>query len=360
MNISEKDTVLTLGFTAGTLFDMKEAETIFEQNTEEDREGLYRKYFEKMNKEGQVFKPGPALGLYISLHRLRKQIPTNIIQLRFGLSSRFDTAHEGAVTLFNSLDHYLFNDNEDFMPDYISLTGGLEQASPHKMQGADIVFTSSDSSAKIYHNNGMASTEIPNISELQNMKMFQNRNNTINFIFDFDGVVVDHTSEMVYQAAKKVDGMVPLEAFRLNEIANRNKPMELGPLGCFLQKSSLIVAYYQKKMLANEIKAKDIPFETRILTARGGAATFRIVKTLTHYGIQVSRADFADGRPKHLALSMLDENNINLFLEDSRVHVDGARKNVNHIMAGLVFNDYTSGKATLDETIEKLTIASKV
>ena len=55
MNISEKDTVLTFGFTAGTLFDMKEAEAIFEQNTEEDREGLYRKYFEKMNRVFVVF-----------------------------------------------------------------------------------------------------------------------------------------------------------------------------------------------------------------------------------------------------------------------------------------------------------------
>lgn len=360
MNISEKDTVLTFGFTAGTLFDMKEAESIFEKNSEESREGLYRKYFEKMNNEGQVFKPGPALGLYIALHHLRKQLPANVIQMRFGLSSRFDTAHEGAVTLFNSLDHYLFNETQDFMPDYISLTGGLEQASPHKMQGADIVFTSSDSSAKAYHNNGMVSTEIPNISELQNMKMYQNKENNINFIFDFDGVVVDHTSEMVYQAAKKVKGMEPLEAFRLNEIANRNKPMELGPLGCFLQKTSLIVAYFQRKMLANEIKAKDIPFETRILTARGGAATFRIIKTMTHYGIQVSRADFADGRPKHLALSMLNENSINLFLEDSLVHVNGARRNVNHIMAGLVFNDYTSGKETLDETIKQLKLTAKV
>lgn len=355
MNISPKDTVMTFGFTAGTLFDMKEAEAVFESYSEEERLHYYNEYFAKMNREGKLFKPGPALGFYISLVKLRKKLPTDVIQLRFGLTTRFINGSEGAITLVNSINHYLLeNENDDFVPDYIAYTGGDEQASSHKWQGADIVFTSSDSSAKEYHKSGIASTHIENISELQNMKMYQNRNNKINFIFDFDGVVADHKSEMVYQAAKKIPGMNPLEAFRLNEIENINEPMELGPLGNFLQKASLIVSYYQEKMLANEIKAIDIPFEARLLTARGGAASLRVIKTMAHYGIQVSRADFADGRAKYMALSMLNENHINLFLEDSLVHVDGARKNVNHVIAGLVFNDYTSGKATLDYTVRKL------
>lgn len=354
MNISKDDTVLTFGFTAGTLFDMKDAELVFDTNSEETRHNLYREYFANMNAKGEVFKPGPALGMYIALHHLRNELPTNIIQLRFGISCRFDTNHEGAITLANSIEHYLLKDGQDFVPDYISLTGGLEQACSHKIQSADMVFTSSDSSAKEYHNNGMASIHIPNISELQNMKMYQNRESKINFVFDFDGVVVDHLSEIVYQAAKQIEGLDPIETFRLNEVENMNVPMSLGPLGVFLQKASLIVAYYQKKMLSNEIKACDIPFETRILTARGGAASLRVLKTLTHYNIQVSRADFADGNPKYIALSMLDESAINLFLEDSFVHVDGARKNANHVMAGLVFNDYTSGKVCLEKTVDYL------
>lgn len=355
MNIKSSDTVLTFGFTAGALFDMKEAETVFEAYPEEERLHHYNAYFAKMNKEGKVFKPGPALGLYISLVKLRKILPTEVIQLRFGMSTRFNNDSEGATTLVNSLDHYLLNnEDEDFVPDYISFTGGLEQASSHKWQDADIVFTSSDTSAKDYHKRGVAATHVQNISELQNLKMFNNRNNKINFIFDFDGVVVDASSEMIYQAAKQVEGLQPLEEFRLNEIKHRHEPMELGPLGCFLQKASLIVSYYHRKMLENEIKAKDIPFETRILTARGGAASLRITKTMAHHNIQVSRADFADGRSKHIALSMLDENNINLFLEDSLVHVNGARNNVGHVLAGLVINDFTAGESCLDEIVKKL------
>lgn len=354
MNINKGDTLLTFGFTAGTLFDMKEAETIFEASSEEERHNRYREYFARMNARGEVFKPGPALGMYIALQGLRAKIPEDLIKLRFGLTARFDTNHEGAITLANSLEHYFLKDGKDLLPDYCSLTGYLEQSSSHKVKNADVVFTSSDSSAKEYHNSGIAAIHIPNISELQNMKMYNNRDEKINFIFDFDGVVVDHGSEIVYQAAKQIEGVDPIKAFNMNEIENRNIPMQLGPLGLFLQKASLIVAHYQKQILQNEIKPEDVPFETRIMTARGGGAVLRVLKTLTYYNIQVSRADFEDGSPKYIALGMLDENAINLFMEDSFVHVDGARRNANHVMAGLVFNDYTSGRVCLEETVAKL------
>ena len=356
MNINDNDTVLTFGFTAGALFDMKEAEAVFESHSEEDRLSAYNEYFAQMNAEGKVFKPGPALGFYISLIKLRnsRKVPCDVAKFRFGMSARFDTNHAGAITLMNSIDHYLLDEVNDFVPDYISWTGGLEQASSHKMQGADVVFTSSDASAKEYHKRGVAAVHIQNISEIQNMKMFNNRDNKINFICDFDGVIVDPTSEMVYQAAKQIKGLEPLEEFRLNEIKHRHTPMELGPLGVVVQKLSRVVAYFNKKMLANEIKANDIPLATTILTARGGAASMRIVKTMAHHNIQVTRADFADGRPKHIALSMLDESHINLFLEDSLVHVDGARNNVSHVLAGLVFNDFTSGDMSLNGAVEQL------
>lgn len=354
MNIKKGEEVLTFGFTLGTLFDMKESEKVFNDNPKETRETLYRQYFAEMNKKGEVFKKGTALGLYIALHNLRKVLPNDILRIRFGISSRFDTNHEGLTTLLNSLDHYVMKNNEDLMPDYISLTGGLEQASSHKMQGADLVFTSSDSSAKDYHNSGIAAVHIPNLSEEQNEAMYDNRFNPINFIFDFDGVLADHKSEMVYQAAKKIGNLDPVEEFRVNELKNRDTPMNLGPLGAAARKLSRVVAYYQRQMLNNEIEAKDIPFKDHLLTARGGSATFRVMKTLTHYDIQLSRADFADGRPKHIALNMLNKSEINLFLEDSRVHVDGARDNVPHVIAGLVFNDYTAGNETLNEAVKNL------
>lgn len=344
--------VLTFGFTAGTLFDMKECESVYEKSAVGEKEKYYRHYFKQMNSKKEVLKPGPALGLYIALHKLKGKIPADLIKLRFGITTRFDTIHEGTTTLFNSLRHYLLiSENEDMMPDYISLTNGMEQASSHKMQGADVVFTSSDKSAKEYYSNGVAAINLQNISKNHNEEMYQNRNNNINFIFDFDGVVADHTSEMVYQAAKRVENLNPIDEFRKHEIANSEKPMALGPLGEFIKKTSVIVDYFHNKMVNNEISHEDIPLKTQILTARGGAAVFRVAKTLSYNSIKVSKADFADGREKYLALNMLKKEDLNLFLEDSLVHIEGARKFNDHVMAGLVFNDYNAGKDNLDATV---------
>lgn len=346
--------VLTMGFTAGALFDMKDSENVFDKSGKLERETLYRNYFAEMNKKNEILKPGPALGLYIALNRLKQILPKDLIEIKLGLTSRFDSSHAGVTTLYSSLEHYMLKDGNDYMPDYLSLTGGLEQASPHKMQGADVVFTTSDTSAIEYHKNGVASVHIQNISEEQNILTFNNRNNPINFIFDFDGVVGDHNSEMVYQAAKKIGNIDPVEAFRLFELKNKDLPQPLGPLGVFLKKASVIVAYYQKEMLENRIEPDQIPFETRIMTARGGSATCRVIKTLAHNGIQVTRTDFLCGRPKHIPLAMLNEKNINLFLEDSLVHIDGVREKVPYVMAGLVVNDLTSGDDNLEKVISEL------
>ena len=67
--------------------------------------------------------------------------------------------------------------------------------------------------------------------------------------------------------------------------------------------------------------------------------------------IKVRRADFAEGREKYMALDMLKKEDLKLFLEDSLVHIEGARKYNDHVMAGLVFNDYNAGKDNLDFNI---------
>lgn len=42
-----KENVLTIGFTAGTLFDMKEAEDIFEKAPDNEKQKRYRDFFQK-------------------------------------------------------------------------------------------------------------------------------------------------------------------------------------------------------------------------------------------------------------------------------------------------------------------------
>lgn len=349
-----EDNVLTIGFTAGTLFDMKEAEKVFENAPDKDKQKLYREYFKDMNAKNQTFKVGPALGLYIALQELKSKIPESVLTIRFGVSSKFDTAHPGANTLFNSISHYLMKDGQHHAPDYHSLTGGFEQASAHKIQGADLVFTSSDKSADLYYNNGIASVYIPNRSPELNMNSYKNRKNNLNIYCDYDGVIGDVESESVYQAAKKLADLNAVNTFRDHEVSKAHIPMELGPLGDVLKKLGRVVEYYHDKLTKNEIKENNIPFKTILLTARGGGAAIRAFNTLNTKGITLSQSLFMDGKNKNDALTLAHKKEITLFLDDGRVHFDRAVE-LENVIAGYVPNELTVGKINIDERMKRLT-----
>lgn len=319
-----KENVLTIGFTAGTLFDMKEAEDIFEKAPDNEKQKRYRDFFQKMNEKGETFSVGPALGLYIALQELKGKVPEDVMQIRFGLSSKFDSAHPGAVTLFNSIEKYMMSDGKHHAPDYHALTGGFEQASKHKIQDADLVFTSSKNSANLYYNNGMASVFIPNRSAKLNNLSYKNRNNNINIYCDYDGVIGDVDSETVYQVAKQMKDVNPVNTFRDHEVLNSKNLMELGPLGDVLKKFGKIVSYYQDKLLTTNLKEEDIPFKTVLLTARGGGAAIRAFNTLNSKGISLSQCLFMDGVNKNEALSQAHKSEITLFLDDGEAHFDRA------------------------------------
>lgn len=360
---SEKN-VLTIGFTAGTLFDMKDAEQIFEKADEAEKQKLYRTFFKEMNERNEIFKPGPALGLYMAFQNLKSKIEgyqkdDSVIvkpnlKIRFGLSSKFDSAHPGAITLFNSLEHYMMKENEHNFPDYINLTGGFEQASPHKIQDADLVFTSSNDSANLYYNNGIASVFIPNRTPKLNLDSYRNRKSNLNIYCDYDGVIGDANSESVFQAALQITGIDPVNTFRDHEVSKSREPMELGPLGDVLKKFGYIVEFYKDQLMANKIKEDEIPFKTILLTARGGGASARAFHTLSQKEISLSQCLFMDGVNKNEALSMVHKKDITLFLDDGEKHFHRAMT-LDNIIPGYVPNELTVGNINMHEQLEKLT-----
>jgi 5'-nucleotidase len=359
-----KNDTLTIGFTAGTLFDMKEAEDIFEKADDKDKQRLYRAYFKEMNDKNDIFKPGPALGLYMAFQNLKDKIKvsenvetvaenTNLL-IRFGLSSKFDSAHPGAITLFNSIEHYMMKEGQHHSPDYLNLTGGFEQAMAHKIQDADLVFTSSDKSADLYYNNGIASVYIPNKGPKFNLDSYKNHKSNLNIYCDYDGVIGDANSESLFQAALQLKDIDPVNTFRDHEVSKSREPMELGPLGGVLKKFGIIVEFYKEKLMANEIKEEDIPFKTILLTARGGGAASRAFHTLNQKGISLSQCLFMDGVNKNEALSLVHKKDMTLFLDDGKKHFERAMT-LDNIIAGYVPNELTVGNIDMKEKLLRLT-----
>lgn len=361
-DLKKEAEVLTIGFSAGSLFDVKELEAIYE------KEGLkaYKKKLNDMNEKDESFLPGPALGLYLALRKLKNMIPPDIMNIRFGMMSK-NSLDDVTEPLFRSIRKYIADDfsngDETKEFDYLSFLDGDSAVPYHKGQGADLVFSTSTESAKNYYNNGIAALYVPNISPEKNMELYKNKDNKIILVSDFDGVIGDVHSEMNYQNAKLVEGLDPIEFFRMNEKKNRDIPMELGPLGNVVRKLGLLVEHFSEQRIEGKIKAADVPYKTIVVTARGGSAFERFNTTRKKHGINISQAHLMDGVNKNFVLDIIAKENENaniLFIDDGHVHFDRSLE-LKTILSGFVHNDFTVGKlkatgdisSTLKPYIEK-------
>lgn len=365
MTEERKQEVLTIGFSAGSLFDIKALEEIYE------KEGLkaYKNKLNEMNENGESFLPGPALGFYLALRKLKNMIPNEIMNIRFGMMSKNSLDYE-TEPLFRSIRKYIADDSSELNIskefDYVSFLDGDSAIPYHKAQGADLVFSTSTSSAKDYYNNGIAALYIPNVDAEKNMEMYLKKDNKIILVSDFDGVIGDVHSEMNYQNAKLIDGVDPIEIFRMNEKLNRDIPMGLGPLGNVVKKLGLLVEYFTEQRIEGKIKSTEVPYKTIVVTARGGSAFERFNNTRKKYGINVSQAHLMDGVNKNFVLDIIAKENENaniLFIDDGQVHFDRALE-LKSILSGFVHNDFTVGnlKATgvLSEVLQNYIDQDKV
>lgn len=365
MTEERKQEVLTIGFSAGSLFDIKALEEIYE------KEGLkaYKSKLNEMNENGESFLPGPALGFYLALRKLKNMIPNEIMNIRFGMMSKNSLDYE-TEPLFRSIRKYIADDSSELNIskefDYVSFLDGDSAIPYHKAQGADLVFSTSTSSAKDYYNNGIAALYIPNVDAEKNMEMYLKKDNKIILVSDFDGVIGDVHSEMNYQNAKLIDGVDPIEIFRMNEKLNRDIPMGLGPLGNVVKKLGLLVEYFTEQRIEGKIKSTEVPYKTIVVTARGGSAFERFNNTRKKYGINVSQAHLMDGVNKNFVLDIIAKENENaniLFIDDGQVHFDRALE-LKSILSGFVHNDFTVGnvKATgvLSEVLQNYIDKDKV
>ncbi len=365
MTEERKQEVLTIGFSAGSLFDIKALEEIYE------KEGLksYKNKLNEMNENGECFLPGPALGFYLALRKLKNMIPNEIMNIRFGMMSKNSLDYE-TEPLFRSIRKYIADDSSELNIskefDYVSFLDGDSAIPYHKAQGADLVFSTSTSSAKDYYNNGIAALYIPNVDAEKNMEMYLKKDNKIILVSDFDGVIGDVHSEMNYQNAKLIDGVDPIEIFRMNEKLNRDIPMGLGPLGNVVKKLGLLVEYFTEQRIEGKIKSNEVPYKTIVVTARGGSAFERFNNTRKKFGINVSQAHLMDGVNKNFVLDIIAKENENaniLFIDDGQVHFDRALE-LKSILSGFVHNDFTVGnlKATgvLSEVLQNYIDKDKV
>jgi hypothetical protein len=312
---------LHIAFSLGSIIDTKKTEEVLKN------EGVkaFHKILKKHRDGDSIFSPGPSLGFFMALRRLNKLIPDDILKIKFALISKIDPNPNVSAVILESMKHYLEENKEDlsdFGFDVLMMTNGRDTTFCHKVFDTDLMFTTSKSSAKKLFTDGFPVVSIPNLNHEINRELYNKRHGNIALFTDYDGVIGDVESEKVFQKhlAKESEGSA-VDAFLEHEIKNEDIAMDLGPLGNVIQKLGRVVKY-QKEQQQKAGETIDI-LDILIVTARGGQAQTRLMKTIDKYNIEITSLYMMQGQNKNdllVELGKIYKGHNLLFFDDSEIH----------------------------------------
>ncbi|MBR2125190.1 MAG: 5'-nucleotidase [Akkermansia sp.] len=130
--------------------------------------------------------------------------------------------------------------------------------------------------------------------------------------FDFDGVIADDSSEVVYQEKG-------LPEYQKEEREKAQIPMMAGPLQKLIEKLAKIQAWEQRLQERN--REYNPRLRIAIVTARNAPAHERVVTTLRQWGITAAEAFFLGGVEKKKVLEIFRPH---LFFDDQMGHLEPA------------------------------------
>lgn len=280
---------LVIGISSRALFDLEEANRIFEQ------EGVkaYAEY--QLAHEWDILAPGPAFPLVKAFLNLNSLSEDDRRTVEVIIMSR-NTA-DTSLRIFRSIRHYGLDITR------AALVGGAEVTPYLKAFSTDLFLSAHSDDVKQAVDSGVAAGQILTGT----LRTDPTRDiGQIRIAFDGDAVLFSAESERVY----KQQG---LEAFIAHETQQADTPLPKGPFANFLMTLSNLQHLYQTREQA--------PIRTALVTSRSAPAHERAIKTLRNWGVRVDEAFFLGGVPK---TDILASFGAHIFFDDQRVHATPA------------------------------------
>lgn len=182
-----------------------------------------------------------------------------------------------------------------------SFTGNVPTIDYLDAFGVDLLLSKSTEDAQAAIRHGIAAAimyDLPQAGDLDDDPQ-------IRIAFDGDAVLFSDESERVYKTRQ-------LSGFLENEKRNVNIPLADGPFAKVLR-------------IINELQQCEIngrkPFRIALVTARGGDARERVLRTFDAWGLSVDEAHFLSGFPKAGILKAFGPH---IFFDDQDAHVSQA------------------------------------
>lgn len=299
MPVNLSDT-LVIGISATALFDLKEADKVFQEKFKQDKDTAiaeYRKYM--LERETQLLADGTGMPLVKALLELNKYQPKGETPLIEVVVMSRNSPETGMRVLENIRSQQLQISRHAF-------TGGESVVDYLEAFDVDLFLTTSIKDAqKVIDGNACAAAILK--SPPKNAK--STPKGQVRIAFDGDAVLFDESSEIVY----KFEG---IERFNENEDQQQNEPMQEGPYAALLKKLSRL----QERL---PFRVEYSPVRIAIVTARNTPAEMRVIKTLRHWGVYVDEIFFLGGLEKTKVLEAFQPH---IFFDDQELHLENASK----------------------------------
>lgn len=294
MAVSLKET-LVIGISATALFDLSEADKLFQETFEKDPDNAistYRDYMlkneEKPLEEGIGF---PLVKALLSLNQYQKEKEAPLVEVVVMSRNSPDTG----IRVLNTIRTL------DLKITRSAFTAGESSADYLEAFDVDLFLTTNESDAQKVIDNRVCASAILAIPPEYKCNIPEGQ---VRIAFDGDAVLFDETSELVY----KQQGM---DAFHENEDKSQDIPMNEGPFANFLKK----LAKLQERL---PMKIEFSPVRIAIVTARNSPSEMRVIKTLRHWGVYVDEAFFLGGLEKS---NILKAFKAHIFFDDQDLYL---------------------------------------
>jgi 5'-nucleotidase len=290
---------LVVGVSATALFDLSEADRVFQEKFKQDKQTAISEYRDYMTeRENEVLGDGTAMPLVKALLELNKYQPKNEAPLiEVVIMSR--NSPETGICVFNTIRQKKLNISRH------AFTGGESVVRYLEAFDADLFLTTNIRDAQKVIDGKTCAAAV--LKEPPGSAVSEIPEGQVRIAFDGDAVLFDESSEIVYKA----EG---LEKFLQNEQEKQNIPMPEGPYAMLLHKISKL----QDRL---PFSVEFSPVRIAIVTARSAPAEMRVINTLRSWGVYVDEVFFLGGLDKSKILKAFRPH---IFFDDQDLHLDDA------------------------------------
>jgi len=292
----EKKLVIVISSSA--LFDLSDSDKVYKEHGLEAYRKFQEKNIDQLLPKGVAF---PFIRRFLNLNMaFPEQEPVEVV-----LMSR--NSPETGLRVFRSIQHYKLN---------ISRAAFFSGTSPFKYipaYNATLFLSANEEDVTNAVNAGFAAGRVieTKIEDDENDK-------ELRIAFDFDGVIADDQSEMIYRESND------LSKFHDHESKMMKTPLTPGPLNDLFQKISHFQAMERERQRADPTYKRIL--KTSIITARNAPSHERVVYTLKEWGVDVDEAFFLGGIEKRRILEIMKPH---IFFDDQMGHLE----HIEHIPA---------------------------